>query len=124
MLQEPFDCSACVASALPAGEMRGLYGIEDLVRHGVEKHAAAQPAARIVIREKRKRASDPDSEDSFCAAVPGEGSSDETDGSPTPVSDDTHSYIEFRLAPILDFKFGGDVDPALLGPNQFGGDAS
>jgi hypothetical protein len=79
--------------------------------------------ARIVIREKCKRASDSDSEDSFCAAVPGEGGSDKTHGSPTPVSADTHSYIEFPPAPISDFKFRGDVDPALLGPYQFGGDA-
>ncbi|AEO60976.1 hypothetical protein MYCTH_2310759 [Thermothelomyces thermophilus ATCC 42464] len=46
---------------MPAGEMKGTYDFEDLLRHGVEKHLLGQSAADVAGR-KRKRDGDMDGE--------------------------------------------------------------
>ncbi|KAK3305039.1 uncharacterized protein B0T15DRAFT_398302 [Chaetomium strumarium] len=44
-LGERFNCAACLASTVPAGEAQGTYDFEELLRHGVDKHPLGQLAA-------------------------------------------------------------------------------
>ncbi|KAL2137751.1 hypothetical protein VTI28DRAFT_8386 [Corynascus sepedonium] len=52
---EPLECAACVASTMPvpAQEMQGIHGFEELLRHAMEKHPSGQ-AATDVARGKHE----------------------------------------------------------------------
>ncbi|KAL2168264.1 hypothetical protein VTG60DRAFT_232 [Thermothelomyces hinnuleus] len=63
-LEERRESAVYVAATRPAGEMQGIYGFEELLRHGMEKHSLGQ-AATSVAGGKRKR--DGDMDDKYTA---------------------------------------------------------
>ncbi|KAK4234434.1 hypothetical protein C8A03DRAFT_18665 [Achaetomium macrosporum] len=157
---EALECGACVASTTPAGEMQG---IEELLRHAMEKHSSGQAVTNVAGR-KRKRDGDMDGEYTAPAAKRKEGGDDgehtapaavrkraakhnvaykkcnglgPKDPSPFVVYDTDSDLCEdvivcastvdeqqtcyptrnrTGLSAILDSKFLGQVEPALLAP--------
>jgi hypothetical protein len=130
---------------MPAGGMQGIHGVEELLRHAMDKHSG--PAVTNVAGGKRKRDGDMDSECSAPAAkrkraarrkrAAKQNVAYKKEPSPfiiydidsdlchdviicaSTVDEQQTCYLEEKhmgSSAILDSEFLGHVDPALLAP--------
>jgi len=84
-LGEQLESAARLSSAMPAGEMQGTHDLEELLRHGVEKHLLGQSAADVA-GGKRRRDRDMDGEYTAPAAKCTKGDGDGECPAPAPKS--------------------------------------